>query len=113
MWNLDEGLGAENGKESQLRGVLGSRLGGVHHDAQVRPGNAEHVAVQRHGADLRMVDGLSRPFRCAHSSGIPQLGEMAAVGSKLGDRAPDPLICGISVGRGPQRRHLRGLEGQK
>jgi hypothetical protein len=35
---------------------------------------------------------------------------VVAVGAKFRDDAPDPLICWVPVGRGPQLGDLRGLE---
>ena len=61
----EEGLRADDRKKGEpLRG-LGSWLRAVDHDAQVRTRNEEHVAVERHGPHLRVVDGLAR------TSGVP------------------------------------------
>jgi hypothetical protein len=75
-------LRAQNGEEREPLGVLGSRLGRVDHDGQVRPDHAEDVAVQGQRTNLRMVDDLSRPFGWStDTAGFPQFGELFAVGA--------------------------------
>jgi hypothetical protein len=47
-----ECLGAQNGEVCESLGVLGSRIGRVDHDAQVRTDHAEDVAVQGQRTNL-------------------------------------------------------------
>ena len=83
----DECLGAEDGEECEAFGVLGAGLGGVDDDAQVAARDAEHVAIQRQGPHLRVIDGLTRRLVPAHGSGIPHLDEPVAVRAQLRDQA--------------------------
>src|SRR4051794_4165763 len=75
----DHRLGAQHRDQREALGVLAAGLGRVDHHAQVATGGAEDVAVQRHGTDVRVVDGLVRPLVAADGAGLPQLGEPRAV----------------------------------
>ena len=88
----------------------GAGLGRVDHDAQVTARHAEHVAVQRHGAQLRMVDDLAGCLDAADRVGIPQFGEPAAVRAQLRDQPLHPLVRRIPARRRPQFGDLRGFE---
>jgi hypothetical protein len=91
--------------------VLGVRLGGVEHAAQVCARDVEHVAIERQRCHLWVIDDLARSHgHVAHGSGLPQFGEEVALRSQPCDQPAHPMIGGILVRGRAQLGDLRGLE---
>ena len=82
-------------------GVRAGWFGCVHDEPQIRAGDGEHVAVERDGTNLGMVDGLAVRAGAVDHPLRPQRGEPRAGLPELVDELAQPSIVGVGADSPP------------
>lgn len=73
----------------------GAGGGGVDDQAQVAARRLQHVAVQGHRADVRVVDLLARTAIERGAGGVPAVAELRAHGVQAGDQVCQLGVSGV------------------